>query len=1336
MSYKLYELNDLRDMNRGEIYQDFTDSEEVRKSWWALQPYSVGDGVDAINEDFVNFVESRNDYLIRRPIFHITTLSEEFKKSVKSLPEYLGVAKNKKQFFENLIKLQEYLIEQKAYGDEKLIIFEVDYDVTPWTLEREQSDKIANFISQKFNLGSLNFLGEGGFGFAYRVGDDVLKITSDVSEASASVKIKEIKPQTLVKIHNVWKVVDDEKENAYYAILEDYVEDKPTNKFNQYVDDVIKIIEATGGKYKTFLRPLTRNYDYDEFINSLEIILTGAPELDFSEEYRKEMYNFFVDIANIQRELRSLGITTDDHINQPDNLGYVDGVLTFFDIGGDYKQMRNPPELPKGNIISMEEDGSSLRSTDRSLGRDDFPPYDPIDSSPSIENNLNANRALYDAPDLSEDLEYNHVSDATADEYIISEAPFARVEGRDVFVNPPSVSRLPNDLRAVLDGNGNLYAADDDGWNILHSHLTMELLKRGVITNPSDVANYSSSKNVVGLRRVGNSNYFAMSDDYKQNAQKRYDELYPIIQKGMQKNPQIKIVPMTHLNAKELDLNALKDRFATIMNEDRKKSWIPGSKAVSVKKKCRIGGLGNTSVACNQGDVSNLELTSIKEEVELDSDFVSGWHRYDILNDGQSVGEMEVSNRDRYLILNKILINPEFRGMGFANDAMDLLFKYADANNKMIALTPDNVWGASKEKLKKWYSSLGFVMNRGKNKDYQVRELMIKYPKEQNLNEVTEGGSYLAYHGSDHKIDKFSDEFVGAEEATDQEGPGIYFTTSIEDAQGYGNHIYSVRLSPRKLIDESPHDDITDEELETLIKTNPDWEMTAQNWDEDAETGLQMAISDFREYNESEKELFQQIWIDFFRYNPIEFVRGMVNLGYDGQFIQKEGNRSHIIVYNPSIIKIENVEKIPLSEEYFRRIGKKRGYTQKAINEFIKKNFKEGVGEIKDVNELPFKEDVEKLGGKIYVVGGAVRDQMIGKPSKDLDIVISGIPGEKLQNILSKHGRVSLEGESFSVFKFKPPEGGEDIDIALPRKEKSTGPGHKDFVVVPDHTLPIEKDLERRDITINAIAKDMDGNIIDPFGGVEDIKNGKIKAVSNKSFIEDPLRMLRAVQFAARFGYDIEPETFEMIKNNADEIKRISKERFLIELKKIVEKGGDTRKGAQLLKDTGLFEKIFGFDLKQSTIDRSPFEDVKNIGEFAFLLLRMSPQPDVLFKETLKGDKESQNMIEALEMGMHGAEENPMRNRILAHNMYEISPKSIESKLLPSKLQHAAMELLMGRYPKTTKELAIDGNDLISAGIPPTKERRDKLKSLLINVYADNVRNDRQELLNLLGKKS
>ena len=123
---------------------------------------------------------------------------------------------------------------------------------------------------------------------------------------------------------------------------------------------------------------------------------------------------------------------------------------------------------------------------------------------------------------------------------------------------------------------------------------------------------------------------------------------------------------------------------------------------------------------------------------------------------------------------------------------------------------------------------------------------------------------------------------------------------------------------------------------------------------------------------------------------------------------------------------------------------------------------------------------VKDNGGNTYEVGGAVRDRLLGLPSKDTDLLVTGVPIEKLQAILP--GRVELVGQSFGVFKVTID--GETIDVAMPRTERTTGVGHRDFEVKCDHTLSVEEDLARRDFTMNAIAVDLAiGLAIDPFNG-------------------------------------------------------------------------------------------------------------------------------------------------------------------------------------------------------------------------------------------------------------
>ena len=219
--------------------------------------------------------------------------------------------------------------------------------------------------------------------------------------------------------------------------------------------------------------------------------------------------------------------------------------------------------------------------------------------------------------------------------------------------------------------------------------------------------------------------------------------------------------------------------------------------------------------------------------------------------------------------------------------------------------------------------------------------------------------------------------------------------------------------------------------------------------------------------------------------------------------------------------------------------------------------------------------------GKIYEVGGAVRDKYISPilPDKDKDYLVTGIPMKDLCSLLREFGKVDLVGKSFGVIKFVPHKkyNGENVfDIAMPRKEYSTGPGHKDFTVEFDHNLKVEDDLSRRDFTINAMAEDLSTTkLVDPLGGNKDIQKRLIRITNPNSFKDDPLRMLRAVQFAARFEFDLEERTFDSLCENVDLISFVSPERIQEELNKLLLKAKYPSSGFRLMRRTGLLERVF-----------------------------------------------------------------------------------------------------------------------------------------------------------------
>ncbi len=178
------------------------------------------------------------------------------------------------------------------------------------------------------------------------------------------------------------------------------------------------------------------------------------------------------------------------------------------------------------------------------------------------------------------------------------------------------------------------------------------------------------------------------------------------------------------------------------------------------------------------------------------------------------------------------------------------------------------------------------------------------------VDEAIENQGFIVYHGSPTEIKKFSDEFVGGDEATDQEGPGIYFTTSFDEAAGYadGGYVYSCRVEPRLLYDESEEKAVPEELLLKLAMMAPDWESHASNFSPDPESGAHEMVAGAYEYNDNEKDVLLQVWIEFYRYSPVDFIRNCVKLGIDGLIVNRH-EAKHVIIYNPSIITVKDIEK-------------------------------------------------------------------------------------------------------------------------------------------------------------------------------------------------------------------------------------------------------------------------------------------------------------------------------------------------------------------------------------------------------------------------------------------
>jgi tRNA nucleotidyltransferase (CCA-adding enzyme) len=165
-------------------------------------------------------------------------------------------------------------------------------------------------------------------------------------------------------------------------------------------------------------------------------------------------------------------------------------------------------------------------------------------------------------------------------------------------------------------------------------------------------------------------------------------------------------------------------------------------------------------------------------------------------------------------------------------------------------------------------------------------------------------------------------------------------------------------------------------------------------------------------------------------------------------------------------------------------------------------------------------------GGRALIVGGWVRDRVMNRPSKDIDVEVYGVAAPQLRSLLERlFGRVQTVGESFQVFKAA------DIDVSLPRRESKSGRGHRAFDVSGDPDMSVEEAARRRDFTINAIAWDpITGDYLDPFDGRSDIARRLLRVVDPRTFVDDSLRVLRAIQFAARFEFALDAETRDICR--------------------------------------------------------------------------------------------------------------------------------------------------------------------------------------------------------------
>lgn len=332
---------------------------------------------------------------------------------------------------------------------------------------------------------------------------------------------------------------------------------------------------------------------------------------------------------------------------------------------------------------------------------------------------------------------------------------------------------------------------------------------------------------------------------------------------------------------------------------------------------------------------------------------------------------------------------------------------------------------------------------------------------------------------------------------------------------------------------------------------------------------------------------------------------------------------------------------------------------------------------------------------KGYLVGGIVRDAFLNKESKDVDLVFENISLDQIKVLLANHGNIieNNVGESFRVLKFKPHGWeGELFDIATPRKDVKVGKGHQGFEAL--EASDIMEDLHRRDFTINSMAFELRGEkLIDPFNGLKDLSAKSIEATDLDVFAEDPLRIMRAIQFASRFNFSISKSTLKLMKQNADGLKEISGERILDEFQKMFKKNGDLNLALRLMEKTKV---IPGLGLWAESYDFSKYNVQDDLSFFFVLSHETGLMGSSFYTGRLKGDGKTSDELFSLDelMKMNFDRNNQESLRFRIFKIFQKTPGVFRAGILPRWIKEFHLEIEKGLIPSSPQDIPVNGNDL------------------------------------------
>lgn len=1226
--------------------------------------------------------------------------------------------------------------------------------------------------------GHPKFIGEGSDGIAYEVGDKVYKLTDSVSEVNDSIRIKGKRNAHLADVYGVYKIINNNSSHGIYVIvLEKLKTDR--KKFAELEDKTIEVLNDIFGQTKyryqnwaMILKTYKENkQEYQtKYGNKINIGFANHPQ----EKY------YFNSLLKIVDELSHNGIQSMDMVYL--NLGFKpNGNIAFFDLGrGGDEQKPNSDLLklenrifervmsymPNSSAVSVKKkcrlggngDGTSTACNQGDINALDFK---------SIAENLYS-ITTDDYKSMSDDDLNNIIDNVISYSFLTPDGKTKYITDEElhdflyylnaISYNSNRIGRLvSNKNKNRFDNNVskmNNYVNKESYFSKNLNELILKEIKEGISNNQID-------------DKVGKEfwfEYHCFESPKSTDAEAWY--------RSHQKVKVLSIAEMGNGNTPEErgengEPRVYKVEFPDGLKWDVFEDELMNStdefyRPNPPKRPTNL----NEGITAYHGTGKKFNKFLIDKIGSGDGRDIGGWgiyftDDYGVANDyttgNGGVITVDLRNGSYFnfddtiddTVAQDILRNGRKRGMTdndieqFANDYYDEGYRYS-ITNKQVYEWLTHVLGSTKN-ASMYLKKLGYRGNKFADKtnpdatNYVVFDpndiSIIEDDPHEDLDEELEDG----YHFSDataeivDMTDMDSDnDLVGMDGSTPMPNDSTYIPEGKDQKVEYGAAMVNFKIKDwNKITNIIDKEDIYDKPTFGVEK-NPHVTILYgfhNSVKSDDVKKIIESIIDIKKPIEIEITKISYFEVKGQDYDVVKFDITSPILHKLNKVLKELPHTSSFPDYHPHMT-ISYVKK-GTAKKYEQNLKKTVKLRSNEIVFSTKKQSKTILNENHEiaVNSLPFKTDIEQAGGKIYSVGGAVRDGLLNKPSKDLDLLITGLPMDKLEQILSKYGRTDNVGKSFGVLKFNDPKLGE-LDIAIPRTERANGQGgYQGFDVTSDHTLPIEKDLERRDFTINAIAKDAAGNMIDPYNGQQDLKDKVIRMVNPQAFKDDPLRMIRAVQFAARFGFNIDPETLRAMKENAARIKEISPERILIEFDKIVKKG-DPSIGAKILVETGLYENIFGV---KNDINYTEMAKVKTMGEFIFVLASGAVKsPADFYKDKLKGDLDTFNEIKAYELAYkHPAKAKDVQTKLTVFGMFKLYPKSLESAIIPYEIKENIDEMQALGMPFSMKDLQINGNDLLALGYSG-QQIGELLKKLIIDIYSGKLRNNRELLLNYL----